>query len=390
MKYLFERGSHPDISTAELEAVFAQDNISIDAQTNSQQYLIIETSDTIDTKKLLTRLGGTIKIADAIKQNGDIQKSIVHFLHTNTQGKIHFSLHGNDAKKRGLTIKKELKSIGHSVRYIEANNSATIIHNNLIEKQGDFTIVGNDVFVTTAIQDIAVLSSRDFERPGFDATSGMLPPKLARMMIHIAGISPKQHTILDPFCGSGTILNEALLLGFAHIIGSDNSQKACSDSQKNIDWLIETHTIKKHTTQLIQSNAENLNSHITQHTIDLIVSEPYMGKPLHGHETKEEITEQTKELKQLYIKSFATFYNILKPDAVIIFIIPRFKYKQEWITIDCVANILALGFRQEDISKNNTTLLYHRSHQHVGREIFRFKKIIIKQKSKNNILKYQK
>ncbi len=43
--------------------------------------------------------------------------------------------------------------------------------------------------------------------------------------------------ILDPFCGSGTILQEAMLLGFKNIYGSDKDKRAIANSKENINWL---------------------------------------------------------------------------------------------------------------------------------------------------------
>ena len=54
---------------------------------------------------------------------------------------------------------------------------------------------------TLVVQPFKVLSKRDFGRPARDDHSGMLPPKLAQIMINLArrndDISTK--TILDPF-----------------------------------------------------------------------------------------------------------------------------------------------------------------------------------------------
>ena len=43
--------------------------------------------------------------------------------------------------------------------------------------------------------------------------------------------------MLDPFCGVGTTLIEASLLGFDQMIGSDIDEKAVADTEKNLNWL---------------------------------------------------------------------------------------------------------------------------------------------------------
>ena len=104
-----------------------------------------------------------------------------------------------------------------------------------MEHQGDITIIDGAVFVTKAIQPIESLGERDFGRPYRDAKSGMLPPKLAMMMINLAGQSLGA-TILDPFCGSGTILMEAATIGYTNLMGSDISPKAIDDTRQNFAW----------------------------------------------------------------------------------------------------------------------------------------------------------
>lgn len=375
MIYLFELGRQPEISTAEIQAVFERLEIPIKTFKNKHKYITIETNDEIDVLKLINILGGTIKIGRQIKNVSDPVKSISHFLHENTSGKIHFSVNGTKAKQTGLSIKKMLKTQGHSVRYIEAKNTATILHNNLVEKQGDFTLVDNDIFVTTALQDIEGFATRDYDRPGSDNKSGMLPPKLARIMVNLTGADPKKDTLLDPFCGSGTVLTEALSLGFQHIIGSDNSEKAISDSKTNIEWLNKTYNLKPKTYDLLEADATILADEIEHESIDAIASEPYMGRPLYGNESKEGLEQQAVELGDLFVDSFKNFHTILKKDGIAIFIIPKFKIGEYWITIDILHNIKKIGFEIVPFDQDHWSLLYHRENQHVGREIWKFRKI---------------
>lgn len=372
MKYLFELGHQPHISIAELEAVllFSKKNLKTlikkDKETN---YLILKTVNTIDTENLISKLGGTTKIGWQIKSVGDETKSIVSFLNQENTGKIHFSVAN---KKLGLSIKKELKAIGRSVRYIEPKNAATILHNNLVVRKGDFTIIDNEIFVTLAIQPFEEMSQRDFGRPGSDDFSGMLPPKLAKIMINLSQAKPKS-IILDPFCGSGTILTEVLAMDYKNIIGSDISEKAVDDTEKNIKWLIQNYRLVSTNYKLLKTDASQIHQSLDSNSVDIIISEPYMGKPLRGNESKITLEKQTKELTKLYSESFKAFYKILKKDGVIVFIIPQFKNKDEWMTIDCIEEIEKIGFKIEPFGENES-LLYHRPKQHVGRGIWRFKK----------------
>ena len=87
------------------------------------------------------------------------------------------------------------------------------------------------------------LSRLDFGRPARDDFSGMLPPKLAQIMINLAQVQNPEALIIDPFCGSGTILSEALLMGYKDLLGSDISPKAIADTYKNISWIKDLYKI---------------------------------------------------------------------------------------------------------------------------------------------------
>ncbi|MEK7065019.1 MAG: hypothetical protein AAB963_01100, partial [Patescibacteria group bacterium] len=144
MKYLFTLGHQPHLSAAEIEAVILYKHLSTLALEHLSTYTVIETKEKLDCEELIKVLGGTIKIAEKI--TGDIVK---HLIEARPEGKIEFSIAD---KKRGLEIKKELKALGRSARYIEPKNTATILHSNLVEKQSDITVVEDETFVTRAIQ----------------------------------------------------------------------------------------------------------------------------------------------------------------------------------------------------------------------------------------------
>ena len=256
----------------------------------------------------MSRLGGVVKIGKRVCERDDTGTIADYLEQIQKEGKIIFSLSGNLDKRHGLAIKKELKQRGRSVRFVEANNTATILHNNLVAFQTDLTVVNHTVFATAAIQPIEAFVERDYGRPKSDTKSGMLPPKLSRILIHLSGIQPNQ-TMWDPFCGSGTILMEAAAMGFTHLLGSDNSQKAIDDAQKNMEWIVENEK-KKKSFQLFVSDVRTAERFLKQGTVDAIISEPYLGKPLRGHEPRSFLEKQAEKLRQLYVAAFKTFFPV--------------------------------------------------------------------------------
>ena len=361
---------------------------------------------TIKPHDLINRLGGTIKIGEEIADNiteEELKNNIIEELKTVT-GKINFGLSFYTAEKidlrgvknLGLQIKKSLKASGYSIRYVEnkepALSSVAVEKNGLTNRGREFLIEKRRVSMdgtrhdsaesnkfslakTAAVQPFEEFGARDFGRPGRDDVSGMLPPKLAMMMINLAQ-APKDGVLLDPFCGSGTIISEALLLGYTNLIGSDISEKAIANSKQNIDWIAKKFQISNNKFQinLQVSNVKNLNKILKPNSIDAIAAEPYLGAPLRGNENQGVLLKQAGELKTLYIEAFKQFAEILKPGGAVVFIIPRFKFKNDWITIDCKKDIEAFGFKSIPFLEKYPHLLYARPNQRVGREIWRFEK----------------
>ena len=371
--YWFVLGRQPLLAAAELGEISNGENI-------------LHLNRNIDAEKFIQKLGGTIKIGYEIGNNLDkvkLEEKIISTIERNT-GKIVFGLsyYSNklslkEIQSLGLGIKKQLKQSGHSVRYVQNReislSSASVKNNNLIKKGGEFLIKQKgdrfSVALTKAVQPFEKFSKRDYGRPGRDDFSGMIPPKLAMMMLNIAGNNINK-TLLDPFCGSGTILSEAILLGYKNIIGTDISGRAIEDSKINTDWIKKNEDIKTDV-KLTKTAVDVLSNKITS-KIDTIVTEPYLGQPLKGNENKDILLSQVQELKKLYISAFSQFKKILKKDGIVVFIIPCFKYKNDWIEIDCLESIKKLGFRTEPLMPNHQSLRYYRPGQKLGRNIWKF------------------
>ncbi len=347
----------------------------------------------------MARLGGTIKLASEIGtglSEGELLDCLVTELDA-VDGKIHFGIsiyskeQGAKSKEQlndvvyrwGKELKTRLKETGRSVRHVfnrEAIlSSVSVAKNGLTNRGAEFLVRESGgkytVARTLAVQPFEAFGARDFGRPGRDDVSGMLPPKLALMMINLAGMPESAH-LLDPFCGSGTILTEALLLGYTKLTGSDLSERAIADTRQNIAWTIEqarlaltADDVRLETTSVLE-----LSTIMVPNSIEAIVTEPYLGKPLKGNEPRELLEAQIQELKMLYLKAFVQFKEILQPGGKIVFLLPRFKFRNEWLRIDCRAEIEALGFSVVTLLDTHDYLLYARPDQRVGREVWCFTK----------------
>lgn len=379
----FILGTHPDLSRAEILAL-----IGDVSTTSPAPNILLTQTDEVNPGQLLKRLAGAIKAGAVIGElrgwNRDEAADLIAAYAGQATGKEKISygisvyaagnssLAGEIQKNLtslGLEVKKRLKEYGRPIRFVTSKDptlSAVVIEKNgLLSSGGEFVLfpMKDKVLIaqTAAVQDFEGWSLRDYGRPARDAKSGMLPPKLARMMINLAKKDPSG-TILDPFCGSGTVLMEAALMEFPHIIGSDISEKATKDSEKNLLWVERTFDLPDLDISLYTSPAEELNQHITE-PVDLIVTETYLGPPRNGRESEQELAVRTKDLARMYEAPLKVLRALLKPDGVAVIAFPAYLEGEKTLFLPIETAIKTAGFAIAD------RFLYARKGQFVARDI---------------------
>src|SRR4030042_2012560 len=319
MKYFFILGKNPILSKAEIEAVLKFKEYRIKNIEFGGRVLVIETEKKLDIDWLNNRLGGTVKIGktlDTINDFEDFDSKFFSLLKFD-KNKVFFGFSLYQLEPQALLkhLAKKLTPVAMEIkrilreekninsRYVvskELELSSVIVKKNKLLKNGAeicFFVKENEILVgqTLAVQPFEEFGSRDYARPSRDQLSGMLPPKLARIMVNLAQLK-EDAQILDPFCGSGTVLQEALLLGYQNLIGSDQSPKAISDTKNNLDWLATKFNLNTNNVQLYNVPIKFLNKKINTKSIDAIIAEPYLGPALKGSESIAQIDKIIKEL----------------------------------------------------------------------------------------------
>lgn len=395
MKYFFILGNNPDLSYAEINSILTITGHQPEILEYNSSALVIRTSKSIDCPALMQMLGGTIKLGEINIQlpkqdTAGMADNLVDHVPAAPGKKIMLGLsfYGMgklNTKALGMEIKTLLKARGANARLVvsrEPTLSSVVIEQNKLLSQGaEIVIIENQtnknnlyVGITKAIQPFKALSFRDFNRPARDDKSGMIPPKLAQIMINLAQ-APLEGVILDPFCGSGTILMEAALMGYDNLIGSDISGKAYTDTKTNIRWLEENFKFQIANFKQLQISATEISKKLPAESIDAIVTEPYLG-PQRGFHRFDEVA---RELNKLYSEAINQFYKVLKPEGRIVMIWPIMRSKDviEELSPDIH------GFEIEsplppdqDIFKTTKrkTIIYGRDDQKVWREIVILKK----------------
>ena len=388
MKYFFILGSNPTLSSAELAAIFDNTSKLSLIQTN---IVILETDQEI-MANIIKKIGGTIKfglIHDEINpgNTNEVLNAIAGFAKPeSSEAKFMFGLSSYGKNKTNLKplameFKKLLKESGINSRWVisrEPTLSSVVVEQNKLTTDRGVEIIiiqfNKKLLLgkTLAVQPFKELSFRDYGRPARDDHSGMLPPKLAQIMINLSGAT-KASVILDPFCGSGTIITEALLMGYGHIIGADISTKAISDTKTNIAWIEQNFKSRPVNLKLLNSDATQISKHLAPNSVDAIITEPYLG-PQRGLFNLEKII---RELERLYSKSLVEFKKILKPNGKIIMIWPSFYNKRQNIFLNPdLAGLKIINPIPKNLQTNifikltsRQTIIYGREQQKVWREI---------------------
>ncbi len=389
MKYFFILGKNNALAIAELNSVVSLKNSELLAS----DFLVADLEEEINPNTLINSLGGTIKIGIIKKiishqqASSELIPSLIEIA-TKKQaasdpGKFNFGFsdYGDgyfNKKDIGIKIKNNFNAKKVSSRFVisrEKTLSSVVITQNKLLKRG-IEIVGmkkdQQIFIgeTLAVQPFKDLSRRDFGRPARDDMSGMLPPKLAMMMINLAGPKNSETVILDPFCGSGTVVNESALLGYKNIFASDISKKAVDDTYTNFSWLKELYELENIHLKLNLRNVLALSKFIKANSVDYLVTEPYLG-PQRG---RIDFALVIKELEDLYSKSFQEFNKIIKKGGRVVMIWPNF-YGQKPISPNhtgfVVKDLLPEELKKSPLLKKSSrgNLVYSRPGQKVFREI---------------------
>lgn len=384
-------GRQPELSIAELERVFT------DVAWFNSEAAIINTDLPVD----IQRLGGSQKIGRVVFSVNstkwrDVSNEIVaHYTKawSTASGKItiglsaySFSTSPRDVQKVGIILKSKLKNSGVSLRLIPnqevALNTATSHHNKLglSDNKVELLIVRGKtktiVAESTGAQNISALAARDQGRPRRDAFVGMLPPKLAQILINLA-VGPanannlEKPRVLDPFCGTGVLLQEAALLGYS-VYGSDLADKMISYSSDNLAWLEKTARLTINKT-LEQGDAME---HQWEQPVDAIAAEGYLGQPFSASPSPAKLTEVRGNCNHIIGSFLRNAARQLEPGTPVVLAVPAWIDKQgNYTHLPLTTDVESYGFERIELQTVRTdTLLYARPDQVVARELLILKK----------------
>jgi len=348
MRYFFECGSFFDFSQAELCAVFESFNVSKDSIHKVSNTILLVESNSITSSlmdEIFKRLGGFIRYGEVIDDLDSFlnpffeKKKITYGI--SILGENHLTL--KDIQRLANEIKRGFRSSKIGVRFILPKtrelNAAQIYNNKVLENGFELCIFQsnseNMYGKTLGIQDIYSFVKRDTQRPEADFEMGVIPQKLARIMCNLTGL--REGIIWDPFCGSGTILMEAAVLGF-DILGTDIDLIALDSLSKNIQWLSKENIITDTKYNIFQLDINNVERKVLKDlkrtSINAIVCEPYMGPPQKKILTEYKANELIVDITKLYKNFFNVVNQMSSKGFKVVLILPSYKTKKGWVDIN--------------------------------------------------------
>lgn len=354
VEYLFILGRTSKLCLSELENILTRERIVFKLVFSSPEVFHILTPTPLDVQFLIYTLGGTIKIAKVEEAVGDteIVDKLAPLIQSDTGvgSKITFGLsvysdiQFNELINLSKEVKERLERGGFKVRFVLPKDGV-ILSSVVVSKQRltEAILVREDNKIvlakTLVVQDFEDWGKRDFGRPAADPGRGMLPPKVARMMVNLGTSTildrKAKKTILDPFCGVGTILAEGMLVG-REVIGSDQSREAIEKTRKNLEWLKTNYQLPTTNYQLLLCDATHISEKLAPSSIDAIVTEPYLG-PVIGTENFKLKLENFKNiilgLEKLYLGCLKDWYKTLKPEGRIVIALPSFRVGEKEIFV---------------------------------------------------------
>ncbi len=341
-------------------------------------------------KELAPSLGGTIKFAKILTEISSknwrdleayLTKNVLMYLSLLPEGKLTFgiSTYGINVtpariNATALGLKKLVRNSGRSARIVpnkeNALNSAQVLYNKLTSEKGwELIFVGTDrgstiLAQTVYEQDIDAYAARDQQRPARDARVGMLPPKLAQTIINLSEANTGQ-TLLDPFCGTGVLLQEALLMKM-NVIGTDLEPKMIEYSQKNLDWL----SAKTEITNKISLKVADATSATIDPGVNVIACETYLGRALTSLPDQESLHKITQDCNTIHKKFLQNIARQTAPGFRMCIAVPAWKTKNGFKHLPVLDHLEELGYnRISFVHVETKDLIYHRKDQIVAREL---------------------
>src|SRR3989344_3016864 len=216
MQYIFVLGRDQELSKLEIESVLENKGINYKVSDEGKGNIVI------DCEKLkpsiIDEFGGIIKIAEVISNSSRIDHIEDNLskveIYNGKSNKIEYYIDSFSTNLLSFVedyLKDYFRSIKLKALYRKSADPSKLINKEILKNGVELVIFKGYIGKTIAITNPKEFKTRDLARPKVDYMK-VISIRLAKILINISKAKDSD-TLLDPFCGSGTILQEALLKG---------------------------------------------------------------------------------------------------------------------------------------------------------------------------------
>jgi tRNA G10 N-methylase Trm11 len=383
----FISGKNWMLSLAELTAYFRSREIGFEIQFFSGEFFTLSFEEGFDAT-VIADLGGTIKIGEVkakfptetikeafLGKDKQAKKQITTTLSLSglvdgiakSSEKVVFgvSVYCTESTLRsssgviqrfvGSTVKDGLADLGQKSNFMGFGNErkqaqlshVEVIKKNLVENKAEILFcigrIETWVATTVAVHNPFEFQKRDIYKPNQRKIFGM-PPRLGRIMVNLSSCKAGK-ILLDPFCGVGTILQEALMEK-AMVVGVDVNPWCVKAATENLEWLVNEYGLKDADFRVLQGDVNRLVEKIGQVTMDCIVCEPDLGPALRQVPTGPYAEKIIHKLEPLYFGFVEQAYGVLVPGGRLVLVTPYIKTRSgQIVTMPINKKLESLGFK---------------------------------------------
>lgn len=334
-------GRDPKLSLAEALFFFKETGTAFSIVKKTEKLAVFEFEKQVDAKKTIGLFGGTAKIAsvlfelekiDAIGKKLEENRFFFSlpnklFFHAQVitgneedNEKLREILSGCFKKQKIKAMFKHPKAFGERAQ--ETMSPSEIKRWGLLDEGFELLVLrtGKTLLAckTIAATDVDGLKKRDLGRPA-QKPKHEISLRLARILLNLAG-AIKEKTVLDPFCGTGTIVQEALLNG-ANAIGIELAPETAAMAKKNLEWFSKNYKTTGNW-RVLNADSARLSRILKRGEFNCVATEPCLG-PLINSVLPEQIVKKTiSELEQLYFAVFSELQKLMEKKQRVVFILP--------------------------------------------------------------------
>ena len=385
---LFISGKNWKLSLAELASYLKAREIKFEVQFFSKEFFAVSVEEGFGAS-VIEDLGGTIKIGEVkarfptlivkeafLERNKQAQSQIAESLASSglvdemdkSAEKLFFGvsvycsektlrqLSGGIQRFIGSTVKDELAGYGKKSKFMGFSKNrkfaqlshVEVLKKNLVENKAEVLLcIGKEetwVATTVAVHNPFEFQKRDIYKPN-QRKIFAIPPRLARIMVNLSACKPGK-ALLDPFCGVGTILQEALLEK-AMVVGVDVNPWCVKAASENLEWTKREYNLEIASFRILQGDVGRLAQKVGQETIDCVVTEPDLGPALRQVPTGPYALKIIQKLEPLYFTFAEAAYRVLQKDGRLVLVSPYIITRSgQSVTMPIGEKLENLGFRR--------------------------------------------